>query len=114
MNRDSPASLRLSAPKSLLSQPLSGHLGLPFYAGAFVDHLAGLGVNLLSRLESDADNLQVVALDLVLDGLNDCWLGPSAGNGSRRGLTLGRPSATVGAKKPLPRLAGFHSSCKMA
>jgi len=48
---------------------VAAHAGFPEDAGGFVDHLAGFGVDLLAGLELDAGDLEVFALDGVIQRL---------------------------------------------
>ena len=48
---------------------VAAHAGFPEDAGGLVDHFAGFGIDLLAGLELDAGDLQVLALDGVIQRL---------------------------------------------
>src|SRR5581483_1881980 len=51
----------------LLADRLAAHARIPIDIRGFVDHLAGLGINLLPGLQVYASNLQVMALNVVFE-----------------------------------------------
>jgi hypothetical protein len=58
--------LALQRPQDLVAQGFAAHAGIPLNYWLLVDHLAGLGVQLLARFEVDARHLQVVAMNFVV------------------------------------------------
>ena len=54
----------------LLTDRLAGHAGLPIHVGRFVNHLAGFRIDLLTGLEMDAGDLEIMAFDIVADRLH--------------------------------------------
>lgn len=66
--------------ENLLTEIIAAHSGFSGDIGGFVDHLAGFGVNFLSGLQVHTCNLEIVALDRVLERL-----GRRRGAENRRG-----------------------------
>lgn len=77
--------LALDRSEDFIAERLSAHARGPIDAGGFVDHFAGLGVDLLPGLQVHASDLKVVAFDVIAERLDRRRGRVIASAGSRSG-----------------------------